>query len=105
MIQYFGKGCDSNENNNKSCYSHFSCEVFNTNRQCSNPRRNFFRKKKSVISKQCIISRHLLKFSQFSLLKMVNVTLPKVEERARIFPLEVNFFIKNICSMLRTLTI
>lgn len=52
-----------------------------------------------------MISRHLLEFSQFILLEVVNVTLPKVEETVRIFPLEFNSSLKHFHSVLRALTI
>lgn len=52
-----------------------------------------------------MIPRHLLEISQFILLEVVNVTLPKVEETVRIFLSEFNSSLKYFHSMLRALTI
>lgn len=83
-----GKGCSSNEMQD---FIHVSLErlvILIGSVQLFH--KTFSGKKNSLISKQCMISRHLLEFSQFILLEVVNVTLPKVEEIVRIFPLEFN---------------
>lgn len=99
-----GKGCNSNEMQD---FIHVSLErlvILIGSAQLFH--KTFSGKKKvSLISKQCMISRHLLEFSQFILLEVVNVTLPKVEETVRIFPLEFNSSLKHFHSVLKALSI